>query len=1148
MAKKQKSKKKQQTSKSSKVRQSKTLSKAKGQKSKVIKYIFLAGLILALVYGAYSIFNTNQQPGDFTNTFSLLPSEYTGIYFENQVQDGPDRGMQFYDYFYNGGGIATGDINNDGLPDVFFTGNDVPNRLYVNKGNFQFEDISLKAGIQSNKWGAGATMVDINKDGFLDIYVCNSGPYINLEGTFNELYINNGNNTFTEKAGAYGIADASRSTQASFFDMDKDGDLDLWVMNHGLRNRGSTAPEWFRKAELLSESDFNRECNTLYRNDGNGKFTDISKSAGIQKIGFGLGLAIRDFDEDGYLDIYIANDFFIPDFLFMNNGDGTFTDKLKSKFGHIAYYAMGCDAADFNNDGLTDLVTVDMTPSDHVRNKVLMSSMDVKGFVYLTELKDYTPQYMLNSLSVNNGYGIMSDIALYAGVSQTDWSWAPLLADFDNDGLKDLMITNGFRKDTKNNDWQNSLIRLREEKGANYKPADYYEHLKKAEINPVANQIFKNKDGLHFDQVTDKWGFNAPSFSNGAAYADLDVDGDLDLVINNFDQDAFVYRNNSREKDKGHFIRFKLTDGKSANAVMHSKVFLHYGDEIQCNDFAFSRGYQSFVEPVVHFGLGQQTKVDRAVIHWNDGQQTVIENPKIDQVHLIDKKTAVKKKRGKEAVNSLFANITSRFLAPGSKHEENYFDDFAKEILLPHRQSMLGPALTVGDVNGDGLEDFYIGGAKGQAGVLYLQSSNGQLVGQSLEAFNADSKFEDVGAQFFDADNDNDLDLYIASGGGGDFEGEESLLQDRLYLNNGQGAFSLVKDRLPDMKTSTQAIAVSDWDNDGDLDMFVGGRTSPGKYPLPPQSYLLINNNGSFSDMTQELSPSLSKVGMVTGAEWSDVDKDGRQDLLLVGEWMPITVFKNKESGFEDATNEFGLSKTTGWWSSLHKVDFDNDGDEDFIAGNIGLNNKFHPSEEKPLYVYANDFDKNGSLDIVLSKIYKDQKVPVRGKECSSSQMPFISEKFPTYNAFANANLESIYQESELENSTKYEAYNFASLFIENNGKGGFEIKQLPAEAQLAPINGIVSNDFDKDGKIDVVIGGSVIETEVETPRYDAGKGLYLKGIGSGDFKTNLQIEYSGLFLQGDVKDIKLIHLGEIKKQALLVANNNDILELFVFK
>ncbi len=1080
--------------------------------------------------------------------FELLSASATGIDFENKAIDSEDRGFAFFEYFYAGAGVAVGDVNNDGLPDVFFSGNDVPNRLYINKGGFKFEDISKTAGIQSNKWGGGVTMVDINQDGLLDIYVCNSGPSNNANAMRNELFINKGNNTFTEQAKAYGIDDHSRSIQASFFDMDNDGDLDLWVINHGLRKRGFGAEEWFELAGKLSPENYNRECSTLYRNEGNGKFTDISKAAGIQKIGFGLGISVNDFDQNGFLDVYIANDYFIPDFMFLNNGDGTFTDNIGSKLSHTSYFAMGCDAADFNNDGLTDLAVLDMTPADHERSKLLMASMDVNTFRYLSGVKSFTPQYMMNSLCVNNGFGIMSDIGLFAGVSQTDWSWAPLLADFDNDGLKDLMITNGFKKEVKNNDWVISLNELREAKGDAFSAKDYYEHLSKAAVNPVPNSIFKNTNGLNFEDKTNDWGFAAPSFSNGAAYADFDQDGDLDLVINNFDQAAFVYKNNSREKKEGNYLQVKLKNGLTNTTVLHSKINIYYGDEMQSIDYAFTRGYQSAVEPLAHFGLGSRTNIDRLEILWKDGTQTVLQNPKINQLHLIDKQKVASTRKMKEKVMPLFANISNRYLSPQFKHEENLYNDFDKEVLLPHGQSRLGPAIAVGDVNGDRMDDFYVGGAKDQAGALYLQNRNGQFAAQATTTFTSSAKYEDTEATFVDIDGDGDLDLYVASGGGGDFENKENLLQDRIYLNDGKGNFAFDKSRLPKITSSTKTIAAMDWDKDGDLDLFVGGRTTPGKYPVAPTSYLLVNDKGTFTNQTQTLAPKLEKIGMVTAAEWTDADSDGNMDLLMVGEWMPITLFKNNGKSFTNETKSLGLEDTNGWWSSLLKADMDGDGDEDFVVGNIGLNNKFHPTKKKPLYIFANDFDDNGQMDIVLSKLYKGRKVPVRGKECSTVQMPFIGEKFPTYEGFATASLEEIYEEDQLSSSVNYEVTNFASVYIENKGNGNFTMTPLPKEAQLAPINGIVANDFDKDGIKDLIVAGNLKETEVETPMYDSGKGLFLKGKGDGTFTTSLQIESTGLFLHRDLKNLELIHVGAEKRAGFLVANNNDLLELVVYR
>lgn len=1074
--------------------------------------------------------------------FSLLSEAETGIGFQNKIVETPQRCLSIYDYFYNGGGVAVGDLNGDELPDLFFCGNDADNKLYFNKGNWQFEDVTAKAGISSeNKWSTGVSLADINEDGWLDIYVSNSGPTNMQEKLANQLYINNKDGSFTEQAAAYGIEDGGRSTQSAFFDMDRDGDLDLFVMNHSLRNMEGDGVRWHKKFSELKPEEQKRHINTLYRNDGNGSFTDITEQAGVNKVGFGLGLAISDFDENGYLDVYVANDYFIPDFFYLNNGDGTFTDRIKSKNSHISFYSMGCDAADINNDGLTDLAVVDMTPADHFRNKTLMASMNVAQFTWLNEAMGYAPQYMFNTLQLNRGYGIFSEMALMAGTAQTDWSWSALLADFDNDGLKDYLVTNGYWRDTKDNDWRLGLKEHYKKVGKSKEA--YFEHLQKANSQPIPNYMFRNEGNLTFSDVSKDWGLGQPSFSHGAAYADLDQDGDLDLVANNLGSKAFVYRNNSRERSGANYIRFRLKAGASQNRCLHSKVKLFYGAEQQMVEYHFTRGYQSQVEPVAHFGLGEVKQIDRAEIHWPDGTTTTLEAPSINQTHTVDMNEAERRPVSESEPKPYFANITQQQKAMDFLHRENEYDDFATEVLLPHRQSRLGPSLAVGDINGDGLQDFYLGGAKGQSGVVYTQFPSMAFRPTAQPALAADAEQEDLGALFFDADQDGDLDLYVASGGGGAFREGSRLLQDRLYLNDGKGNLRKASDKLPEILSSTAAVAAADWDQDGDLDLFVGGRTLPGKYPHPPQSYLLQNDRGKFTDITSEVT-ALQRIGMVTDVAWTDTDGDGWEDLFLVGEWMPITLLKN-EQGQLASENALEAKGKRGWWYQIAPGDFDGDGDQDFIVGNIGLNNKFHPSEKKNLHVFCNDFDDNGTLDIVLSKHYKGDIVPVRGKECSTTQMPFLAEKFQSYAKFASSSLEDIYGKEKLSAALHYEADNFASVYMENLGDGKFSLHDLPVAAQIAPINSIVTEDFNGDGHLDAVIGGNMFETEVETPAYDAGKGLLLLGNGDGTFQSSLHMPDSGLFLHRNVKDIALIRLGKPGRTALVVANNDGPVEMY---
>ncbi len=1104
-------------------------------------------LILLLIISIFSCKNktVNQQSYNDEAQFTLLNSSKTGIEFINTSIESPERNLGHYDYFYNGSGVAIGDINNDGLSDIFFAGNDAINKLYLNTGNFEFKDISHDAGVESDRWSTGVTMIDINNDGFLDIYVCNSGPYTEDSKLANQLYINNGDLTFSERAAEYGLDDSSYSSQAVFFDMDRDGDLDVFVMNHSLINYEKQVHKW--EEHLLSKSSRIRDksYSHIYKNNGDNIFINVSKESGIYKPGFGLGVAVSDFDENGFLDLYIANDYFIPDFMFFNNGDGTFVDGIETKISHSSFFSMGCDAADFNNDGLIDLTVVDMTSSDHYRSKTLMESMDIDKFNYLTNYKKYVPQYMFNTLNLNRGKGNFSEIGFLAGVSKTDWSWASLMVDLDNDTWKDIFVTNGYKRDTKDRDWVNELNRRYAQEGVNGQVV--FEQLMKSSSVPIPNYAFKNSGGLKFKDESDTWGFSDPSFSQGAAYGDLDNDGDLDMVINNLEKMAFVYRNNTSSKTNNNFIQFELSDNGSVNKAMHSRIKVFSGESVQTVEYSFVRGYLSTMQPLAHFGLSELNKVDKVEIYWPDNTLSTIRNPKINTKHHIDRNDVQTLVVNNQSAQLPFLDVSNRIGLSNVQHLENEFDDYRDEILLPHKLSTLGPCIAVGDVNGDSLDDFFVGGAKGQSGRIYVQDPKKGFIIKDMPNLNYDKDYEDIGAIFFDADGDADMDLYVASGGGGDIKDEVHLFQDRLYLNSGDGVFHKSITALPELKSSSSSISPVDWDKDGDLDLFVGGRNTPGKYPLSPNSYLLENINGQFKDVTKSIAPELSTIGMITGSCWSDINDDQREDLILVGEWMPVTVFINTVNGFEKQGSSLGLPEAVGWFYSIEKGDFDNDGDEDFIAGNLGLNNKFQPSPEKPLHIYANDFDNSGSLDIVLSKMYKGNLAPLRGKECSTEQMPFIAEKFPTFSEFASSTLEDIYGLDKLKNSVHYQATDFASLYIENRGDGSFDTFQLPAEAQLSPIMGTVICDFDKDGKMDLVIAGNLFDTEVETPSYDAGKGLYLKGNGDGTFLPYLKIEDSGIFMPQNVRDIQLIYILKEKRPAVLVANNNSNLNLFAW-
>lgn len=1079
------------------------------------------------------------EPSSADTRFEYLPQSHTGIDFTNLVQESPDRNVGTYDYIYNGGGVAVADFNNDGLPDLFFTGNDAGNALYFNQGGFVFKDVSDPAGIvEPGKWATGVTVVDVNSDGWLDIYVCHSGPDYKSSETRNSLYINQQDNTFREAAKEYGIDDNGLSTHAVFFDMDDDGDLDLWVLNHAVRNWANQTPDWLKVVEQMTPAKRKRFTNSLYRNEGNGRYTEISKEAGLDYIGFGLGIAVSDFNKDGRPDVFIGNDYFIPDRLFINLGSGVFAEQTSSKFSHTPHFSMGCDAADFNNDGLTDLAVLDMTPADHYRSKMNMASMDVAEFRFLTEDQGFRPQYMFNSLFRNDGSGVMSDLAHLAGVAKSDWSWAPLLADFDNDGLKDLYVTNGIYRDILNNDWRMELMTLL--KSEQFSPDVYFQHLQKADSTPLVNPMFRNENGNQFTAMSEEWGIDRTSFSNGVAYADLNLDGHLDLVVNNLGQTAFVIRNNGSQQKSGNFLRITLESQLSDMAADGSVVTIYQNGQEQMSEYRFNRGYQSFVEPVIHFGLGDSQKVDSLIVHWPNNKLTALYNPEVNKVHhvLYDENNSRPFKEMQ--IEPMFFDVTELAINPPATHSEQSFDDFEKEVLLPHRMSQLGPAICVGDVNADDLDDFYLGGSLGEAGKLYIQTDKGYFQHHPVPAFIENRKGEELGAAFFDYDGDGHPDLYVARGGGGEVEEKPELLQDLLYRNDGFGNFTL-SSSLPEISSSTKALSAVDWDKDGDLDLFVGGRNVPGKYPQAPRSYLLENRNGRFVDVTSQLSPTLAETGMITDALW--IQSDGEISLLIVGEWMEPSMYAMQD-GVLDKSPDFELPNVSGWWNRIEAGDFNGDGQNEYLLGNLGLNNKFHPSAESPLYCFANDFDDSGTLDIVLSKNYKNELVPVRGKECSSAQMPDLMDEYETYHDFASASLIDIYGDQKIESAISLQADDFSSVIL-TRGDNKWQLKSLPLAAQIAPIQGAVVNDYDNDGQLDLVIAGNNFVTEVETTPYDSGKGLFLKGNGDGTFEPKYT-EESGIFLHGDVREVLPIKVSSDGIRGLLVAENNGTVRLLI--
>ena len=1071
--------------------------------------------------------------------FRLLPPGRTGVTFANTITTNDSVNVQAQPYIYNGGGVAIGDIDNDGLPDIFLTGNMVSSRLYLNKGDMRFEDITQSAGVTTKTWATGATMVDINGDGYLDIYVSVSG----LEGSkgkdrANLLFINNGNRTFTEEAARYGIADTGYTTQAAFLDYNRDGCLDLFLLNNSpkdfARGAADTHPLGIQTANPES-------YNTLYRNNCDGTFTDVSQQAGIlRQIGYGLGVVVADVNRDGWPDIYVSNDVAPNDVLYINNRDGTFTNKRGVSLKHTSVAGMGVDIADFNNDGWPDILQMDMMPAAPDRRKRMSGYLTYNGRLDLRR-RGFRDDYEANSLQLSNGVTangdvVFSEIAGMAGVAETDWSWSPLFADFDNDGYKDIFITNGYPKAANDLDYQMAAWGAR--RAGDHQRA--LRALKDLHGYRLPNYVFRNNGDLTFTDKTNEWGMDQPGFSYGAAYADLNNDGRLDLVVNNIDAPASIYQNVQPRDDAHHFLEIGL-NGESPNRQgIGSTVILTAGGQKQYLYQSPYRGYMSSMDDRAHFGLGRARRVDSLEVIWPDGRHQVLTDLAADQILTVKQSDGTRASRAPGPRSPVPFQPSQ---TPKYKQPEGPFVDYEVQPLLPYELSRQGPPIAVADVNGDGLDDVFIGGGNGVPGKLFIQQKDGSFV-ESVQGqpWAADKDYEDWGALFFDANGDGRPDLYVASCGYLRVPGSP-LLQDRLYINKGGGRFVRDTQALPPMLTCTAAVAAGDFNGDGRLDLFVGGRLTPRNYPYPTRSYILRNDGGHFTDVTAQVAPDLIKPGgMITAAVWTDFDGDGRLDLVTAGEWMPLQFYHNDGQTLRNVTATVGLPPMRGWWYSLAVGDFNHDGRPDLVAGNLGLNVTYTTSPESRFGVYASNFTGSQTTDIVLTQEIGGIEYPFFGRAKLGPAIYPVAVRFPSYAAFSTAAITQLFGVDPLRRALHYQADTFASMYLQNNGNGTFTALPLPNLAQISPIRGIVVDDIDGDGNVDLIVAGNLDDTEPNTTPADAGNGLWLKGDGRGHF-TPVPPVASGFLAPRDVTGLALIRTAAGK--AVLVANRGDSLQAF---
>lgn len=1075
--------------------------------------------------------------------FTLLPASETGVTFQNTVIENEQFNLYDFHNVYNGAGVSVGDLNNDNLPDLYFTGNMSGDRVYLNisnkeNGSLKFQDITDKAGLIKRGWSAGVTLADVNADGLLDIYVCKSGNYTG-DLRANQLYINqgigqNGIPTFKEKAQEYGLADTTYSSQAAFFDYDKDGDLDMYLLTttNLVRNPNRiTVP-------INDGTGYSND--KLYQNDGNAKFTDVTQKTGILHDGNGLGLSICDIDNDGWEDVFVSNDFLPNDLLYINNHDGTFKEMAKEYLKHHSRFSMGNDVADFNNDGRMDIMMVDMLPTNNEQRKMMTGPGNFEQ--YEVEINTgYHSQFMRNMLHLNlgktpDGRLLFSEIGQLSGVHSSQWSWAPLFADFDNDGLKDLFISNGYLRDITNLDFISYNVAYEQRNLGNLRRYMIDRSLELPSWNDV-NCFYRNKGDLTFENTTRQWFGDSLSVSNGAAYADLDNDGDLDLIVNNTNKPAYVMRNDA---EKANFLKVQLKGSPKNVYGLGSEVSVFTKGNLQKYHQAVTKGYASSVDYTIHFGLSKNDQIDSLEIVWTDGKVQKLKNVKANQTLKLDYANAtISTKSTSQSEATLLTDVSSSVNINFQPKEERYVD-YNVETLLLHKLSQQGPKMAVGDINSDGLEDFFVGGSYKNYGKFFVQTPSGQFIQKSYTNESLPKGEEDIEMILFDADRDKDLDLYIASGSN-EYPDGSKFYQDRLYLNDGKGNFTSATNQLPGINHSGSCVAVADYDKDGDLDIFRGGRLTPLEYPQSGNSYLLKNDYGIFSDYTSQASTELARIGMVTDAIWIDIDNDTWLDLVVVGELMPISIFKNNK-GKLNRLDEFPNSD--GFWNAVSAGDFDKDGDVDLVLGNMGLNSRYHCSLEEPLTVYGADYDDNGRWDGIPSYYINGKEHPIPTRDDLLRQLPSFRAKFPNYASYAKATMKEVLTDLQMKQAVVKKAYMQESIYVENLGNGKFALKPLPQMAQWAPIQSLLVEDINHDGNLDVMMVGNAYDAEPIAGRYDASVGLILIGDGKGSFKPALY-DKTGFVADGDCKDI--IALKTASKNKLYVVSQNKA-PLKVFK